>query len=271
MPMENQAPDRPLLGLRMAISASIAGYRKHLREIIILLFPPLLLLVLLDALFGTFLEDLPLLRSLVIYAVNVPMGAALMHVFASRDKPGGGRTLAAYADIAGKLPRLYVAGIVQAVLTLPLMAFFLLGIADKGFICAISIVAVLLYIYLTVRLMLLIPEIVVRNSRLWDAVGSSWRKTKEDFWTVFVVYFFSGILAALAVGLPVAFLQWILVESISDPAAVLVAEKIMDDLATFIILPYNIGISLVIFHHLTAGDADRPQAAASNSAGGAGG
>ncbi|MFN2298266.1 MAG: glycerophosphoryl diester phosphodiesterase membrane domain-containing protein [Anaerolineales bacterium] len=269
--MENQAPETPLLGPGMAISASIAGYRTHLREIIILLFPPLLLLVLLDALFGTFLVELPLLRSLIVYAVNVPAGAALMHFFASRENVEGGRTLAAYADISGKLPRLYVAGVVQAVLTLPLMAFFLLGIADKGFLCAISIIAVLLYIYLTVRLMLWIPEIVVRNSRLWDAVGGSWRKTRGNFIAVFGVYFISAILAGLCVGLPVVVLQLILGEATADPAAYSVLGNILDDLTTAVILPFNIGINLVIFYSLTAGDADRPQAAAPDSAGGAGG
>jgi hypothetical protein len=269
--MEYQATETPLLGPGMAISASIAGYRKHLREIIILLFPPLLLLVLLDALFGSFLEDLPLLRSLIVYAVIVPMGAALMHFFASRENVEGGRTLAAYADIAGKLPRLYVAYIVQAVLTLPLMAFFLLGIADKGFLCAISIIAVLLYIYLTVRLMLWIPEIVVHNSHLWDAVGSSWRKTRGNFVAVFGVYFISSILAGFCVWLPVFLLQLVLGEAIADLAVYSVLGTILDDLTTAVILPYNIGINLVIFYSLTAGDADRLQAAAPDSAGGTGG
>jgi hypothetical protein len=269
--MENRTPETPLLGPGMAISASIAGYRKHLREIIILLFPPLLLLVLLDALFGSFLEDLPLLRSLIVYAVNVPAGAALMYVFASRENVEGGRTLAAYTHIAGKLPRLYVAGVVQAVLTLPLMAFFLLGIADKGFLCALSVIAVLLFIYLNIRLILLIPEIVVRNSRLWDAVGSSWRKTRGNFMAVFGVYFISAILAGLCVGLPVALVQLVLSEAIADPSFFSMLGTILDDLTTAVILPYNIGINLVIFYNLTAGDADRPQAAAPDSAGGPGG
>jgi hypothetical protein len=271
--MEKAATGEQLLGPGMAISASLANYRKHIRKILSLVVPPLLLLFFLDLAFSEYADDsslLSLLRSLAAYAVNVPMGAALMHVFASPRQTEAGGATAAYGAIAGKLPRLYLVSVLQGILVLPLLTFVIVGIADQGILCLFTILAAAVFIYLNIRWMLLIPEIVVRDSNLPDAFRNSWRKTQGNFWTVFGVYFISGILVGLAVALPTALLGVMLGQAIEDPAVISVLGNMLDDLTTVVILPYNIGINLVIFNCLTAEYVDRPEAAP-NPAGGADG
>jgi hypothetical protein len=184
------------------------------------------------------------------------MEVALMHLFAAEFETDGESALSTYGKTVGKWPRVFVVSILQISVFIPIILFAAGGMKNT-ILCLPMLVGIILIGYLSIRLTLMIPEIVVGDAGLADAVKDSWRKTGGNFWVIFAINLFSGLLSALLVTLPLTVVGTVISNGAADPAVSKALGNIFDDLANILILPFSICIQLVIYYQLTFDDQHR--------------